>query len=97
MDELESHRVSALAAIKAFIVALELEELSGWAEKFRSVSDALESGDDRMAVSLYRAIPVGGMGGLSDILPMNQSAFDIAWGNAGRAIERIRQYHRSRD
>jgi hypothetical protein len=97
MDNLESHRASALAAIKSFMVVLDSEQLSGWADKFRPICDALESGDTRMAVSLYRSIPVGGMGGLSDILPMNQSALDVTWGNAGRAIERIRQYHRSRD
>ena len=87
-----THQNSATAqsAVDAFVAVLESERLQGFVASFRAIADALRTGDIQHAVEIFESVPVGGMGGLSDIYASDQPTFDRAWGAVGRAFADLR-------
>ena len=87
-----THQNSAAAqtAVDAFVAVLQSEQLEGFVASFRAIAVALRDGDTRRAIELYESVPVGGMGGLSDVYASDQPTFDRAWSAVGHAFAELR-------
>jgi hypothetical protein len=81
----------AIAATRTFAIILQQEGHDHWASRIESIAQTLEGGDIREAVLMFEKSSRGTMGSLSDIYPGDSGAFDTAWGEYSRALERLRQ------
>jgi hypothetical protein len=91
-DSLEAKLQDATAATGTFVAVLEAEGFSAWAERFKRIQAALEAGDTKTALHLFRNTRHAGMGSLSDVMVENQARFDQSWGKCGRAMDNLRVF-----
>ena len=98
-DRLQSKRADAISRINALVTFLDQHDLAGWGDRFRKIVSELQRGNDRMAITLDKAIPRGGMGSLTDIYIGHGTddgeldrEFHRLTGDASRCIANIRLY-----